>query len=100
MRKQEPSSNEMHDMKISPKFNNNLLGNGNNAHRAGNGSVFDHQDEALNHKINSKGVKGSIDPADVLVENEMLRSELQKMKEKMAQMEKVSLVSLADYSYI
>lgn len=45
-------------------------------------------------------MKGSIDPADVLVENEMLRSELQKMKEKMAQMEKVSLVSLADYSYI
>lgn len=37
-----------------------------------------------------KAVKSdSIDPADVLVENEMLRSELQKMHEKMKQMEKI-----------
>ena len=36
------------------------------------------------------GKSDSIDPADVLVENEMLRSELQKMHEKMKQMEKVS----------
>lgn len=42
MRKQEPVG-EILDMKISPKFNNNLLGNGNNHHGAGgNGSVFDH----------------------------------------------------------
>jgi hypothetical protein len=37
---------------------------------------------------------GSIDPADVLVENEMLRAEMQKMHDKMKMMEKVSAVTL------
>ena len=35
------------------------------------------------------GGQNSIDPADVLVENEMLRCEMQKMHEKLKYMEKV-----------
>ena len=97
MRKHEPTGEGNHDMKISPKFNNNMLGNGSShnhqrvAERVNHngGSIFDQQDEMLHQQVGIKNkIKvnggGVIDSADVLVENEMLRSELQKMKDKMA----------------
>ena len=63
------------------------------------GSIFDQNSkmgagkngQLGNIKNYNIGIKSdSLDPADVLVENEMLRSELQKMHEKMKAMEKVS----------
>ena len=65
-----------------------MLGLGNGQRKESN-SVFDNNDDNIAPMKNGHK-RSHIDPSEVLVENEMLRSELQKMQEKMNKMEKVS----------
>lgn len=78
---------------IQPKFNNHQLGNGNGAES----TIFDVESKDNRnaaYKQMFKNNRGDSverqNNADVLVENEMLRAEVQKLKEKIKEMQQVS----------
>lgn len=92
-------ANEITESKFQqPKFSNHKAGQAiNGANNRDNGSVFDQHDGGILSppKYQRAVAKpGQSDQSDLQQENQILKDEMQKMREQMSRMEKVSVVTI------